>query len=78
MTQPQPEPFVQYDYTNQAWLSDGVYQKCGHIECNAIKGYEKECFGSKHEGEGADPDADIHPTEIDGGRYDPEGHLSHD
>lgn len=42
---------VQYDYTNQAWLRDGVYQKCGHLECRYIKMYEKECYGSKHEGE---------------------------
>ena len=42
---------VQYDYTNQAWLRDGVYQKCGHLECEYVEGYERQCYGSKHEGE---------------------------
>jgi len=35
-----------YDYTNQAWVVDGVYIRCGHPEemgCN--------CYGKEHEGE---------------------------
>lgn len=36
----------QYDYTNQAWVVDGKYVRCGHkaeIGC--------KCFGRQHEGE---------------------------
>ena len=35
-----------YDYKNQAWVSDGVYQRCGHpdeMNCG--------CYGRTHEGE---------------------------
>lgn len=73
MTQPARDHidgcFVQYDYTNQAWLKDGVYQKCGHILCNAFKGtvYEegsKMCYGMRHEGEVADPNAHIEPPTL--------------
>jgi hypothetical protein len=36
-----------YDYDNQAWVSDGKYQRCGHtLEC--------KCYGRLHEGEAAD------------------------
>ena len=63
------QPFVQYDYTNQAWLKDGKYQKCGHIECNSFKGtcFEdsvKLCYGMKHLGEGADSNARIEPPRV--------------
>lgn len=35
-----------FDYTNQAWVRDGVYQKCWHPEemnCH--------CYGTLHAGE---------------------------
>jgi len=33
-----------FDYTNQAWIMDGRYIRCGHItDCN--------CFGKSHHGE---------------------------
>lgn len=38
-----------YDYKNQAWIRDGKYVRCGHLEsmkCN--------CYGRLHEGEKAD------------------------
>jgi|GEM_PF-6444730 len=37
---------VQYDYTNQAWVVDGKYQRCGHT-------FECRCYGKDHEGEPA-------------------------
>ena len=35
-----------YDYTNQAWVIDGKYIRCGHpdsMDCG--------CYGREHEGE---------------------------
>lgn len=34
-----------FDYTKQAWVENGRYVRCGHIEtdCN--------CYGKLHEGE---------------------------
>jgi len=43
-----------YDYENQAWVLDGRYVRCAHTECQA-KG-EFACFGTRHEGEQADPE----------------------
>lgn len=53
-----------FDYDNQAWVVDGVYQRCGHDLCNRyangdrILGPEGEgdvskrvCFGTLHEDE---------------------------
>ena len=39
-----PEQFG-YDYTNQAWVVDGVYQDCGHpnVDCG--------CFAREHKGQ---------------------------
>ena len=37
---------VQYDYKNQAWIKNGLYVRCGHLESNDCK-----CYGKKHEGE---------------------------
>lgn len=35
-----------YDYTNQAWVKDGVYQDCNHpADMNCC------CFGRAHKGE---------------------------
>ena len=35
-----------YDYTNQAWIVDGVYKSCNH-PASACCG----CYGKKHAGE---------------------------
>jgi len=35
-----------YDYTRQAWVSDGVYMRCGHLDS-----VNCQCYGKKHEGE---------------------------
>ena len=41
-------PEVQYDYTNQAWVIDGLYQRCGHPE-----DMDCQCYGRIHAGEEA-------------------------
>ena len=43
---------VQYDYDNQAWIVDGVYQDCGHPESMATE-CARLCYGRKHKGERA-------------------------
>jgi len=35
-----------YDYTNQAWVVDGKYVRCGHPD-----GMNCGCYGKRHEGE---------------------------
>ena len=37
---------VEFDYTNQAWLEDGRYVRCGHPASMACR-----CYGTLHEGE---------------------------
>lgn len=47
----QRESVYQYDYTNQAWVRDGVYVACSHV---LEAGYALElcqCFGRIHAGE---------------------------
>lgn len=56
----------QFDYTNQAWIKDGRYVRCGHSNCvveakgrvelhcewdSYRKIYEQSCFGTRHIGE---------------------------
>lgn len=41
---------IWYDYTNQAWVVNGVYKNCGHPESMQCR-----CFGRKHEGEKPTP-----------------------
>ena len=42
-----------YDYTNQAWIVNGKYQRCGHVgDCN--------CYGRIHAGESPAANAQIH------------------
>ena len=56
-----------YDYTNQAWVVDGKYVRCGHVtEC--------ACYGKLHEGEAVHLEAALAlckkmnwPTELLGG-----------
>jgi hypothetical protein len=43
---PNPETITGFDYTNQAWVQNGRYLRCGHpteMEC--------DCFGRTHQGE---------------------------
>ena len=40
---------VTFDYENQAWVKDGLYQRCGHPDEMGCK-----CYGTIHEGEKAD------------------------
>jgi hypothetical protein len=54
-----------YDYTNQAWVKDGVYQTCGHdksrpcspiplYDCDpadVVPGFSYNCYGRLHAGE---------------------------
>jgi hypothetical protein len=42
-----------YDYRHQAWVVNGKYQRCGH-------GKPCDCYGTRHHGEPAAKDADIH------------------
>ena len=35
-----------YDYNNQAWVTNGVYQRCGHPDSMNC-----QCYGRIHEGE---------------------------
>ena len=52
-TQPHPQPQTGYDYTNQAWVEDGRYCRCGH---NSPCG----CYGRLHAGEPVAADAEVH------------------
>lgn len=38
--------FNGYDYKNQAWVREGIYQRCGHPE-----GMDCGCYGKTHQGE---------------------------
>lgn len=37
-----------YDYENQAWVVNGLYEPCGHPE-----GMDCQCYGKLHAGEPA-------------------------
>jgi hypothetical protein len=37
---------IQYDYENQAWVIDGVYQSCNHPDA-----MDCQCYGKVHAGE---------------------------
>ena len=45
--------FNGYDYTNQAWVMDGVYITCGHVMPNPMTGKPTpcKCYGKIHAGE---------------------------
>ena len=54
-----------YDYTNQAWILDGVYVRCGHPEVGDVLPEGTvwtgcSCYGLEHEGEPPAVDASIH------------------
>jgi len=51
-----------YDYTNQAWVLNGVYQDCGHPQVGerTVLGDVFEgciCYGRQHAGEATTPNA---------------------
>lgn len=48
---------TQYDYTNQAWVVDGLYQECELWNMND----ECLCFGHLHAGEPVRDGVDLHP-----------------
>ena len=43
---------VQFDYDNQAWIVNGVYQDCNHPARMAAQ-CEATCYGRTHKGENA-------------------------
>lgn len=43
-----------FDYTNQAWIVNGVYVRCGHPDS-----MDCQCFGKLHAGEPAREGAEI-------------------
>lgn len=47
-------PNEQFDYTNQAWVVNGKYVRCGHPET-----MDCQCYGKVHEGESVDPKAEV-------------------
>ena len=50
-----PTVTLGFDYTNQAWVADGVYQRCSHPE-----DMDCQCYGRLHEGEPPMVGASIH------------------
>jgi len=67
---------IEFDYTNQAWVVDGRYERCGHSTCiidaHAILPFgavsrelylnqlAQSCYGTRHVGERPHPDASVH------------------
>jgi hypothetical protein len=50
---PTNSPATAFDYRHQAWVVNGVYERCSHLApC--------DCYGRKHAGELPAADADIH------------------
>jgi hypothetical protein len=43
-----------YDYTHQAWVVDGRYEDCSHVDESC------GCYGRAHKGQPVAPDADVH------------------
>lgn len=43
---------VWYDYRNQAWVANGLYQDCAHAQNHPTCA----CYGRAHAGEVANPD----------------------
>jgi hypothetical protein len=60
-----PKVINGYDYTNQAWVLDGVYVRCGHPEVGDVLPEGTvwtgcTCYGLEHEGEPPTVNASIH------------------
>ena len=60
---------IQFDYTNQAWVVNGRYERCGHTDCKidargqpAMSDQQKRrnCFGTNHVGERPLPNVSLH------------------
>jgi len=63
---------IQFDYTNQAWVVDGRYERCGHTTCVfdthgptdnldlLRERVARSCFGTRHVGERPLPDVELH------------------
>ena len=43
---------IQFDYDNQAWVKNGVYQNCNH-PASMARQCEASCYGRMHQGEKA-------------------------
>jgi hypothetical protein len=59
---------IQYDYNNQAFIIDGVYQDCGHPQAGELTMLGEvwdgcNCYGRKHAGELYDPE-DLTPAQM--------------
>ncbi len=66
-----PPTDYQFDYTNQAWVVDGRYVRCGHTTCiidahGPVDDWDKfqaqlaqSCFGNRHLGERPHPEAHV-------------------
>jgi hypothetical protein len=50
-----PKVELGFDYTNQAWIQDGVYLNCAHPLDHGCR-----CYGRLHEGEAPEVGASIH------------------
>ena len=51
---PDPKEYG-YDYTNQAWVKNGMYVRCGHPETMRCT-----CFGKQHAGEPVRQDIELY------------------
>ncbi len=51
---------TQYDYTNQAWIVDGLYQDCGGSDRDPWE-VKCGCHGCKHAGEPVMDGAELQP-----------------
>jgi hypothetical protein len=44
---------IQFDYDNQAWIIDGIYQSCAHPESMCGPQANDPCWQRQHAGEKA-------------------------
>jgi hypothetical protein len=44
---------IQFDYDNQAWIIDGIYQNCAHPDSMCGANASAPCWQSQHAGEKA-------------------------
>lgn len=58
---------IEFDYTNQAWVVDGRYERCSHPTCKIDTGpifygpaSLSPCYGTQHVGERPLPSASVH------------------
>lgn len=60
------EPEVEFDYENQAWMIDGVYQNCGHTP---LTDFSCGCYGREHQGKTAEQIHNPIPSDPEFSRY---------